>query len=217
MDLLAKVGVLIVVLIIIFSAGFLLFVHPSRSQLTQAQAEQTVLTDIKTLNPNATVSIVAASASKQYNGSWDIVLSVVYNATRPCPSLSIQEYDYPALGLSGTPVTDNQYSGVSGGHCVIYGLSSAPTYVISSPEIAIARSYNASPPELVAFVNMYGYNDINAYASFFANMSPSTTPLNATFSNVWLVNYTSPLSPTREYVILGQSGQILGNYTETSV
>ncbi len=206
MDLLLKVATLVVVLVIIFSAVFLVFVRPSQTgPVTQAQAQQLVLNDVKAANPNAAVTVVASTPSTLEANSWSIVLSVVYNATRPCPTLFIQEYDYPALGLS--PSTDNLYTT----KCIIYGLSAAPTYVISSPEIAIARSYNSSASELVNYVNDYGYNNVNVYATFYTNF---TSPeLNKSFNNVFLVNYTANNAPYNQYVVLGQSGQIVGNYT----
>jgi hypothetical protein len=210
MDLLLKVGILIIVLIVIFGAAFLIFVHTGQSgPLTQAQAQQIVLNDIKASNPNATVTVVSSSPSPSFNNSWSIVLAIVYNATRPCPTLFIEGFDYPATGLSISHGIDNLYTT----KCVISGLSTAPTYVISSPEIAIARSYNTSSPELVNYVTLYGYNNVNVYATFYANLGASATPLGQSFSNIWLVNYTAKNAPYSQYVVLAQSGQIIGNYT----
>ncbi len=212
MDLLLKVAILVAVLIIIFSAVFLIFVRPLQTgPLTQTQAEQLVLNDIKAANPNATVTVVAVGPSPSFNNSYGIVLSVVYNATRPCPTLSIQGYDYPATGL--LPSTDNLYTNGTASMCKIYGasLADAPTYVISSPEVAIARSYNSSASEIVNYVDDYGYNNVNVYATFYANFAPAQ--LNKSFNNVWLVNYTANSAPYYQYVVLGQSGQIVGNYS----
>lgn len=205
MDLLSRVAVLIVVLIVIFSAVFLIFVKPQQSgPVTKAQAQQLVLNDIKAANPNATVTIVSTDQSSTEPNSWIIVLSVVYNATRPCPTLFIAGYDYPAFGLA--PSNYTEYTN----KCVIYGLSTAPTYVISSPEIAIARSYNSSAQELVNFVSDYGYSNVNVYAKFYTNF---TTPANQSFSNIWLVNYTANSATYNQYVLLSQSGQLVGNYS----
>lgn len=212
MDLLLKVAILVAVLIIIFSAFFLIFVRPLQTgPVTQAQAEQLVLNDIKAANPNATVTVVAVGPSPSFNGSFSIVLSVVYNATRPCPTLSIQGYDYPATGL--VPSTDNLYTNGTASKCTINGASlvNAPTYVISSPEVAIARSYISSTSAIVNYVSAYGYKNVNVYATFYANFAPSE--LNQSFNNVWLVNYTANSAPYYQYVILGQSGLIVGNYT----
>ena len=192
-------------------AVFLIFVKTAQSgPLTQGQAQSLVLNDIKSQNPAATVAVVSVYPSTLTNNSWNIVSSVVYNATKPCPTLFIQSYDYPATGLQ--PSTDNLYTR----GCVIYGLSTAPTYVISSPYIAIAR---ASSSNSIAVTNyVANTNPVYAYATFYANLSASITALtncsacNKSFSNVWLVNYTGN-SPSNLYVVLGQSGMIVANYT----
>ncbi len=210
MDLLLKVGILIFILVALIGIAFLAFVHPSATgPITQAQAEQLVLNDVKASSPNATVSVISVSPSILENNSWDAVLSVVYNGTRPCPTLIIQEFDYPATGLQ--PSTDVNYTT----RCVVYGLSTAPSYVISSPEIAIARSYNTMTPVLLNFVTDYGYKNVNVYAAFYSNITANATPLGVPFSNSWIVNYTSAHANYNQYVVLGQSGQILGNYTIT--
>jgi hypothetical protein len=221
MDLLVKVAVLVIVLVVIAGAAFYIFVHQMQSgPLTQAQAENTVLTDIKASSPTATVTVVSVSPSTLENDSWNIVLSVAYNITRPCPTLSIESFDYPATGLAGSPSTDNLYStsklnNITGmRECVIIGLSYAPTYVISSPYIAISRAYITNATELTNYVQDYGYNNVNAYASFYSNLSASMTPLNLNYNNVWVVNFTAPRAPFNQYVILGQNGQILANYTK---
>src|SRR5580693_1614219 len=147
MDLLLKVGILIVVLVVIASAIFLIYVHATQSgPLTKQQAEALVVNDIISQNPNAVITVVSASPSILANNSWSITLSIVYNGTKPCPTLFIQGYDYPATGL--VPSTDNLYTR----GCIIYGLSTAPTYVISSPDIAIARSYSSNSPLLTNYV-----------------------------------------------------------------
>jgi hypothetical protein len=206
MDLLLKVAILVVVLIVIFSAIFLIFTRSTQTgPVTEAQAQQLVLNDVKSSSPNATVAVISTSPSPSEANSWVIVLSVVYNATKPCPTLFIAGYDYPAFGLA--PSNYTEYTN----KCVIYGLSTAPTYVISSPEIAIAKSYNSSAPELVNFVDDYGYKNVNVYATFYTNFAPPA--LNQSFNNVWLVNYTASAAPYNQYVVLGQSGQLVGNYT----
>ncbi|MDE1810819.1 MAG: hypothetical protein KGH66_02150, partial [Candidatus Micrarchaeota archaeon] len=130
-----KVGVIVVVLIVIAGAAFILFQHTAASgAVSSDQAVQFVKSDLLQMNPSANITLINVSPSRLQTGSWNIVLSVVYNATRPCPTLFIEGYDYPATGL--VPSLDNLYTT----KCVINGVSGAPSYVISSPEIAIARS-----------------------------------------------------------------------------
>ncbi len=208
MELIARVGVLLVVIVAVAAAGFLLFTHSASQQgpVTKTQAESLVYNDVKLQNPNATITIVNASPSSVAPNSWSITLAVVYNATRPCPTLFIEAYDYPATGF--VPSTDNLYTR----GCVIYGLATAPYYVISSPDIAVVGAYNTSS-WVQHYVSVYGYNSVTASASFYANLTASATPLNMSYSNIWLVNFTATQATYSEYVLLGQSGTRIANYT----
>ena len=130
----------------------------------------------------------------------------MYNSTKPCPTLFIEAFDYPATGL--LPSVDNLYTD----KCFIYGLSSAPTYVVSSPSIAIVKSYNnrffptIEVMPLAEYINTYGYESMTVHATFFNTLGKSMTPFNETFNNVWLVNYTATGADYSEFVILDSSG-----------
>lgn len=207
MDLLARVGIVAVVVVVFLS--LILFVSAPRSAqpLNKTQAVQAVLNDVKANNTNALIGVVYVSNSTAEANSWQVVLSVVYNGTKPCPTLMIEGFDYPATGF--VPTQSNLYTR----GCIIYGISSAPSYVISSPYIAVARSYNSMYAPLVNYVNSFGYNYVNTSARFYQNVSPSFTPLNRSFSNVWIINYTASGAPYRQYAVFSQSGSALGNYT----
>ncbi len=214
MDLLAKVGIGAVILIIIF-AGVLVFRYAATRSgpLSASQAQQVVQRDLKLAYPNATINVINVTPSTLASGSWNVFVSQVYNATRPCPTVYLEQYDYPATGL--VPSVANLYTQ----HCIIYGLSNTSlpyyTYLITSPEIAIAKSFNTSFPALVVYVNTYGYNSTNVYASHYQSFTPnkSVLPSGRSFSDIWLVNYTNVRAPYSEYVILNSSGSILFNYT----
>lgn len=214
MDLILKVGILIVVLVVMISAVWLFTAHQSSGQLTETQAKQLVLNDVKASNPNATVSAISVTNSTLEANSWQIILSVIYNATRPCPTLFIEGFDYPATGL--VPSTDNLYTkgtlNSSANGCIIYGLSTAPSYVISSPEVAIARSYNSTTaPQLYTYVRGFGYDNVAVHAAFYAN--PCQNASCNYPGNVWIVNYSAVDASYNEYVVLDQSGALVGNYT----
>ena len=214
MDLLAKVGIVVVLLVAIFG-GVLLFryVESGSGTLTAAQAQQIVQRDLKLAHPNASVSVINVTPSTLAQGSWSIFISLIYNATRPCPTVYLEQYDYPATGL--VPSVANLYTE----HCVIYGLSNTAlpyyTYLITSPEIAIAKSFNTSFPALVVYVNRYGYNNTNVYATHYQNLtlSRAIAPQGSKLVNVWKINYTAAQAPYSEYVILNSTGSIIFNYT----
>lgn len=207
MELFARVGVIAVLVIAIAALAFIATGHGISAPLTQDQAVQYVLSDVRSNNPAANISVIAVSPSVLKAGSWDIVLSVVYNATRPCPTLFIEAFDYPATGF--VPSVDNLYTT----RCVVYGASTAPSYVISSPYIAIARSYNQSFAPITDYVGAFGYNNTQVRARYFANLNESETPLQRPFQNVWLINYTARYATYSEFVIMTASGSMLANYT----
>ncbi len=216
MDLLVKVGIVAVILVAIFGGALLFrYVVGSSSTLTASQAQQIVQRDLKLAYPNASISVINVTPSTLSQGSWNIFISLIYNATRPCPTVYLEQYDYPATGL--VPSVANLYTQ----HCVIYGLSSTSlpyyTYLITSPEIAIAKSFNTSFPALVVYVNTYGYNSTNVYARHYQNLTLNrmVNPYGGSFLNVWQINYTAIRAPYSEYVILNSTGSIIFNYTLT--
>lgn len=214
MDLLAKVAIIAVVLIAITSSALLVYnyvIRPNETLTSQA-AQQIVFRDLSLQYPNASVTITNVSPSTLFSGSWAIFVSLVYNATRPCPTVYLEQYDYPATGL--VPTVANLYTR----HCIIYGLGSTQmpyyTYIITSSEIAIAKSYNSSYPALLNYVSTYGYDNTNVHASKHAVLSSPTIPANLTFYNVWLINYTAATASYSEYVVMNSTGAILYNFTK---
>jgi hypothetical protein len=209
MELLGRVAIIALVVIVIAAAAFLLATHVIAGPLTSQQAVQYVLSDMRAGNPSANITVINVSASALKADSWNIVLSVVYNASRSCPTLFIEDFDYPAVGL--VPSVDNLYTT----HCVVYGISTAPSYVISSPYIAIARSTNQST-QIMAYANTFGYNNTFVRARFFSTLNPNATPLQENLTSVWLINYTAQGANYSEYAIMSSSGAMIANYNEQS-
>lgn len=211
MDLFVKAALIIVVLIIIAAVLFLLLRHISSSSVTQQEAESFVVSDLKQQNPSVNISIINVSPSSLAKGSWNVVMVLVYNNSRACPTVLIEGYDYPGLTLLSN-VYDLYSSGRNVSSCMIHGVSSAPEYIISLPQIAVARVTTTSS-YASSYVDTFGYNNTFAHASYAASLNSSSTPLRENFSNVWLVNYTATNANYSEHVILSSSGGILGSYT----
>lgn len=211
MDLIGKVAIIVILLIVIAAAGFLLFKHSTQTQFTAQEAKQVVLNDLKASNPRANITVINVSNSTLEKGSYNVVLSIVYNSTSPCPTLFIEEYDYPATGL--VPSTDNLYTS----DCIVYGLTNAPSYVIGSPEIAIARSYNQSVAhnitQVTNYVNDFGYNNIITTASFYPDLNNTNTHLSQSYYNVWLIKYHAAAANYSIYAVLDSSAAIIANYS----
>ena len=213
MDLLEKVGIIVIILVLIFSAVFLLMQTGKKTPLTAAQATQLVITDVKASSPNATISVVSVSNSTAQKGSYSIVLSVVYNSTRACPTLFIDIFDYPAFSLYNS--TPNQYTSGNAYRCMVNGLvnSSTSTYVIGSKYVAIARSYSSRIPAIMNYVNDYGYNNTNVNASYYQNLTNSH--LSKNYYNAWLVRYKANAAQYAVYAVINSTGAVAANYTAT--
>lgn len=207
MNLFAKVTIAIIALIIIAAVAFALLRPFSSPSVTSQQAESFVISDLKQQNPNVSISIINVSPSTLARGSWNVIVSLVYNASRACPTVLIEGYDYPAMTL-----LSNVYD-LYTTNCRIYGISSAPSYIISLPSIAIARATNASY-YASSYVYFFGYGNTLAHAHYLPSLNYSSTPLNENFTDVWLVNYTASNANYSEYIVLSDSGSVLGNYSE---
>jgi len=210
MDLVERVAIVVVLLIIVFSAAFLIFRHNNQQQFTSAEAVQFVINDLKAANPSANITVINVSNSTLKQGSFNIVLSIVYNATKPCPTLFIEGFDYPATGL--VPSLDNLYTS----KCVVYGLSDAPSYVISSPEIAIVRSYTDNVSQINNYVNTFGYSNTFVTAKFYNYLNNTNTHLAQSLYNVWLVRYRATNANYSVYAVVDSSGAIAGNFTNST-
>jgi len=211
MDLLEKVGVIVIVLVVVSSIVFLLLQNGKNPQLTASQAVQLVINDVRATNPNANITVVSVSNSTVQKGSYSIVLSVAYNSTRACPTLFIDMFDYPAFSLSNS--TENLYTYGNANRCTINGLvnSSTSTYVIGSKYVAIARSYSKNIPQITSYVNRYGYNNTDVDASYYSNLT--NAHLANTYYNAWLVRYKASAADYSVYVVIDSSGSVAGNYT----
>ncbi len=213
MSLLEQVAVIVIVIVLVASAVFLLSQGGKSSQLTAAQAEKLVINDVRATSPNANITVVSVSNSTAQKGSYSIVLSVAYNATRACPTLFIDLFDYPAFSLSN--YTGNLYTYGNADRCTINGLvsSSSAPYVIGSPYVAIARSYSSGIPLITAYVSRFGYNSTNVSAGYYANLT------SAHFSNnyyrAWLVRYKAKAANYSVYAVIDSSGSVGANYTAT--
>jgi hypothetical protein len=208
MDLLEKVAVIAIVVIAVAALGFFLYSAVSGGALTEQQALQTVRNDEALKHPNANISVISVTPSTLKANSWDMVFSIVDNGTRPCPALSIEEFDYPAFSLLNSTV--NTYTK----GCKVYGEASN----ISTPAIAIVESYNntingTSSEAARDYVSTYGYNNTVVHARSFAVLNSSTTPLDETLDNVWIVNYTATGASHSLFVIIGRSGSVVASYT----
>ena len=170
MDLLGRVAVIAIVAIIIIAGGqraVFLLSRVDHSPLIYARTgcATSFSTIVKASNPNANITVINVSNSTAQAGSYNIVLSIVYNATKPCPTLFIDLFDYPAFGLSN--YTGNLYTYAMQTDAPYTGFQfMSASYVIGSPKLAIARSYNQGIPLITTYVTTFGYNSVFVTSRF---------------------------------------------------
>ncbi len=213
MNLIFKVGIFAVIvavaMILVYSGAVSkLFKH---APINKPEAQAIVIKDLNKSYPTANISIINVSPSSSQNNSWNFVVKMVYNKTKPCPTLLIIEYNYPAAGL--VPSLYNLYTD----KCIINGTSNSTnnkyySYIVSTPEIATVRAYDLSTA-LKNYVYTFGYNETNASAEYYKVLQNSSTPLNKTMNNVWLIKFDANDAAYSEYAVLNQNGTIGGEFS----
>ncbi len=193
MDLLARTIIIAVAVIIILFIVYYALQNTVFQHVTQQQAASLVTADLQRTYPNALINVTNNTPSN-YSGSWHIVASVVLNATSVCPSYFVYTFDYPQFGFVYR--VDNTYTS----NCVIYGLSSAKPFILSSFPVAITRAYTLGIPSVLSFVGSAGFGNTSAHANFFT----LTSVQGSNYSNIWIVNYSSARENYTVYVLLSQ-------------
>jgi hypothetical protein len=216
MDLTAKVGIVVIVLIMLIAIIFLLK-SMQGPQPTESQAVSLVMKDLNSTFPNARISIVNVTNSTYYTSTnhpeknWVVVVSIVKNATRACPALSIESFSYPATVLFPTVI--NNYTDLN---CTISSMSNAPSYVIDSPYVAQAKPYISKYLPVVNYINDYGYSNTIVSAKYMPLISlKNITGSNATYENSWLVVYNATNAHTSLFVIMNETGGIAYSFNES--
>lgn len=195
MDLLAKALIVVIAMVALFGAAFYLFSSGVFGrQVTKQQAVSQVYYYLQSANPGAQINITNVTPS-QFTGSWHILASVVLNATSPCPSYYIYSFDYPKFGF----VQDVQSTYTD--NCSIYS-GSGNTLIIASGPAAITQSYDLHIPAVMDFVQKYGYSNVKVYADYYGSIG--YTGVN--YTDVWLVNYTSPRANSSVRVLVFTNG-----------
>ncbi len=197
MELLLKVLLGVVIVIAIVGVAFFALQGVFTPQVTQAQAQSLVLSDLQNSNPGAVVNITNSTPS-QFPGSWHIVVSVVTNATSPCPSYYLYSYDYPKYRFVYTVVD------IYTQNCDIYESSATGTYIISSYPVAITKATTMGIPLVVDYIAAYGAQNVTTHATYY----PSLTVQNATFSDAWAVEYNAAAANDSVYAVISDEGAL---------
>jgi hypothetical protein len=212
MGLFSTAAIIAVIAILVAGALFLIFTSTTSGKLTVQKAEALVVSDIKTQNPNANVTQIGNATNSSTKDSWLILLSVVYNGSRPCPTVQIEQFDYPAYGLS--PTTETQYSSFNSTGCHVPPVQQNQQFSITLPvksSIAIATSYASGSNAITSYVNEYGYNNTSVTACF-KGQGSSDCPIFGNETNIWLIRYKASGAANSLYAELAQNGTTIDTY-----
>ena len=202
MELISKIAVFVILLIAIFGIAYVLSQHLNQSALTSNTVEGYVIKDLQQQNPNSSIKIINVTPSSIESGSWDVVVRLISNSTRACPTLLIEGFDYPAMTL--LPSLYNKYVG----NCVISGSAYSSSYVVGNPAVAITEVYEQKNPAMMGYLNQYGYNNTHVGAKFYYTLNDSTLPINTSMHNAWVITYNAVNANYSLYAVLNQSGRI---------
>lgn len=200
MQLLSKVAIVTIIIIAIAMGATLLLKKASvPSTVTASDAENFVLSDLYQHSPNATFTVLNVTGSTSNPGSWTVLVSATYNATKPCPAYETESFDYPGTNLA--PVPNNIY--VS--DCAVHQIPSGQGGKIGIPVIAIATATSLNNSIINNYISTYGYSNVSANATFYPAYN-STSGLIGTFDNVWVIRYTASNSNSSVTALLDQYG-----------
>ncbi|MCL4363211.1 hypothetical protein M1439_02055 [Candidatus Marsarchaeota archaeon] len=202
MELISKIAVFAILLIAIFGIAYVLSQHLNPSTLTANTVEGYVIKDLQQQNPNSSIKIINVTPSSIKSGSWDVVVRLISNGTRACPTLLIEGFDYPAMTL--LPSLYNKYVG----NCVISGSAYSSSYVVGNPAVAITEVYEQKNPAMMGYLSQYGYNNTQVNAKFYYLLNDSILPINASMHNAWVITYQAVNANYSLYAVLNQSGKI---------
>ncbi len=210
MELIPKIAVFAIVLIVILGIAYALSQHLHSSALTANTVEGYVVNDLQQQNPNASIKIINVTPSSIQSGSWDVVVRLISNGTRACPTLLIEGFDYPAMTL--LPNLYNQYVG----SCAISGSAYSSSYVVGNSAVAITEVYEQKNPTMMGYLNQYGYNNTYVDAKFYHVLNNSVLPINTSMQNAWVIAYKAVNANYSLYAILNQSGKITSIFSKNS-
>ncbi len=136
MGLLSSSAIAILIIVVIFVLLYLgVKYFGIGTHVTEAQALSLVEGDVQNANPGVLINVTNVTPS-QFPGSWHILMSVILNATSPCPSYYIYSFDYPKYGFVYN--IENTYTS----NCIVYGLMQNKSYIIASYPVAVVRAYS---------------------------------------------------------------------------
>ncbi|MEM3791484.1 MAG: hypothetical protein QXL16_02035 [Candidatus Micrarchaeaceae archaeon] len=205
MDLLSKSLIFALVASLAIVAIYSAVARSSKGGITESDVINLIQSTLAREYPGASINVTNVSFSRYYN-SWHVVVKIVKNETKPCPTYIIIAFDYPRFSLvNGTP--ENIYTS----SCKVYGYTDKGPFIIYAPPVAIAYSYSLNLSEVNSFVGRYGYANVFANAS----LLNSSIINGRVYSNVWLVKYYTPLSSNEVYVYLSESnGTLIGVFSK---
>ena len=220
MDLLGKVIVLAVVLVVavvILSYALGHNAVKAAQKPNASEAGNFVLSYFQS-SPQfqgATENIIAITSPTAQNGSYDVYVGIVYNATSPCPTVVEWDYNYPNTGLVPKEDLNLTSWNPSSSTCILYNGANTSIQDMKLPAIAMVKAYVDSKSAR-DYVSRFGYGKTHATAQFHSSFyyPAAPTPYNETnYNNTWDIYYTAVNANYSYNIVLNQSGNTLFSYT----
>ena len=204
MDLLLKSIIAMVVIIGIIFVAYFAISSTHTEYLTRSEAVSQVVDYLQNSNQGAVVNITNATESTS-PGSWDVVATVITNATKQCPSYLAYYFDYPRYGF----VNGTQTIYTSG--CKVYGYNKSRTYIIGSYPVAITMVHLLNLSVVNKFSGEYGANVVvSAYYNKTSNVGGQE------YNNTWTIRYSAPEASNSLYIVISQlNGTYIASYNST--
>ena len=184
--------------------------HPS-----EEQAVGFALDELRYSYPDSMIDVFSVTNMTLESGesTWKIMAKVVSGNNTACPNLIEVEFHYPKFGFVTREriITEN---------CLVLGCRNVPYCIIAYPEEAVLMPLDAerNPSIQPAIANYFesagGRANVTAQASYFESYLSGK---NNTYSEVWVVAYSSPsLGYSLETVLNKTGGVVLEQYSKSA-
>lgn len=174
--------------------------------VSQDQAAGFALDELRYTYPGASVDMVSISNATVEGGvsTWKIMARVVYGNNTICPNLTEVELHYPKFGFVTREriITDS---------CQVLGCRNVPNCIIAYPEEAVLMpldtTRNPNRDAVLGYVNAAGGSpNVQAHATYSASYGGQG---NRTYSDVWVVAYSSASLNYSMEVVLNKTGGVV--------
>ena len=205
------IGAVILLVVVYYVAGSHLL--RKDAQPSQEQAVGFALDELRYTYHGATIDIFSVTNITLESGesTWKIMAKVVSGNSTVCPNLTEVEFHYPKFGFvtRERAITQN---------CEVLGCRNVPDCIIAYPEEAVLMPLDGERnPSIQSALTSYfdsagGSANVTTRASYFPHYQGDG---NTTYSEVWVVTYSSQsMGYSLEAILNKTGGVVIGQYSK---